>query len=151
MRNFILDLLDCSDLVEVGWLTSLLELDLGHVETQVRLYDIRFYVIQEQSLIFVIASRLSCKIFGKLVLKKGVLEYLLPGDALLRVDCEHPLDEVLYFLVPLDVAELEWLIQDILLEFGEVLACPGRPAIEHFVEDNADGPDVALGGKLAAP
>ena len=144
-------MLDCGDLVQVRWLTSLLELYLGHVETQVRLHDIRFYVIKEQSLIFVIASRLSCKIFGKLVLKKRMLEYLLPSDPLLRVNCEHPLDEVLYFLIPLDVAELEWFVQDILLEFGEVLACPGRPAIEHFVEDNADGPDVALGGKLAAP
>lgn len=69
MRYLILNLLDGVDVAHIGGLAGLLELDFGHVEAEVGLYDIGFDVLHEHCLVFVVALGLHCQVLRQLVLE----------------------------------------------------------------------------------
>jgi hypothetical protein len=81
------------------------------------------------------------------VFDERVFEYLLPADAFLLIDNQTFPDEVLGVLSDLSVVgELQGEGVDAVEVLLETSAGPGGEAEYHFVEHEAETPDVGLGG-----
>jgi hypothetical protein len=150
VRDFILNLFDSCYLIQLRWLASLFKFYFRHIKTKIGLHNIRFYILKEERFILIIPLRLCGQVFWNLIFKQWMLKDLLPCNPFFCVDCQHSLNQQFYFLIPFYISELQRLVQNILFEFREVLTVPGRPAVEHLIENNPNRPDIALGRKLTA-
>jgi hypothetical protein len=78
----------------------------------------------------------------------GVHEHLVPGESVLLVDLERALEEADGVRRKVLPADGQRLMLDVIGQLVLAVAPPGRLAVQQFVEDEAQRPDVALAGVL---
>jgi len=79
-------------------------------------------------------------------LEDGVREHFPPAESLALAHLQRPFEEVRGLGREVSAAEGQRLAFDVFDEFVLAVAGPGRTVVQHFVEDEAEGPDVALVG-----